>query len=220
MLDAMSRPTPVTPASQDHWDGVYSSRDEREVSWYQADPGTSVRLVTEAAAGIAGKDSAVVDAGGGASLLASRLAGEGFTDLTVVDVSAAALGRASARPGGDRVTWVTADLLTWRPGRAYQVWHDRAVFHFLTTPDRRAAYFATLRAALPGGGAVILATFAASGPERCSGLPVARYDAAALASELSGALGDAVTITGDLTEPHRTPSGMIQPFTWITARLA
>jgi hypothetical protein len=199
---------------------VYSSRDEQEVSWYQADPATSIRLITEAAASIAGEDSAVVDAGGGASLLASRLADEGFTDLTVVDVSAAALSRARARPGGDRVTWVTADLLAWRPRRAYQVWHDRAVFHFLTSPDSRAAYLATLRAALPGGGAIILATFAADGPERCSGLPVARYDAPALARELTGAFGDSVTITGQLAEQHRTPSGIIQPFTWITARLA
>jgi hypothetical protein len=160
-----------------------------------------------------------VDAGGGASLLASRLAGEGFTDLTVVDVSAAALRVARARAGGDRVTWVAADLLGWRPDRAFRVWHDRAVFHFLTGPAERAAYFATLRAALPGGGAIILATFAADGPRQCSGLPVARYDARSLAGELTAAFGDAASVTGCHREEHRTPWDAVQPFTWVTASL-
>jgi len=220
-----------------YWDQVYSSRDEREVSWYQDDPELSVRLVAQAAAAIAGKDTAVVDAGGGRSRLAARLAAAGFTDLTVVDVSAAALEAARAASGqargpardngehadetvGDRVTWITADLLDWRPPRSYQVWHDRAVFHFLTSPASRAAYLGTLRAALRDGGTIILATFAADGPDQCSGLPVARYDAPELAAELAAAYGGAVTITARQAEKHLTPAGTIQPFTWLTARLA
>ena len=166
-------------ARHEHWDAVYSSRGEQQVSWYQADPRLSAELISDAAAGMAaGRDSAVIDAGGGASLLAGRLAAAGFTDVTVVDVSAAALAAASRRPGGNQITWINADLLAWRPPRVYLIWHDRAVFHFLTSPADRAAYLGTLRAALPGGGAIILATFAAGGPAHCSGLPVARYDGA------------------------------------------
>lgn len=206
--------------TRDHWDGWYASRGEQGVSWYQADPRLSLRLVSDAAAGLAGKDSAVVDAGGGASSLAGRLACTGFTDVTVVDVSPVALAAARAGAGGSRVAWVTGDLLSWRPPRAYQIWHDRAVFHFLTSRAGRAAYLATLRAALPAGGAIILATFAPDGPAQCSGLPVARYDPAGLAAELTAAYGDAVTITGRHAERHRTPAGTVQPFTWLTARLS
>ena len=204
---------------REHWDEVYSAREEDQVSWYQADPRLSAELVAAAAEGIAGRQTAVIDAGGGASLLAGRLADAGYTDVTVADVSAAALAAARGRPGGDRIAWVRADLLAWQPPRAYQVWHDRAVFHFLTSPGDRAAYLATLRAALPGGGAVILGTFAADGPGHCSGLPVARYAPADLAAELTGAFGSAVTVTGSRSELHRTPAGAVQPFTWLTARL-
>jgi SAM-dependent methyltransferase len=204
---------------REHWDEVYSTRAEDQVSWYQADPEPSVELVTAAADGSAGKGTAIIDAGGGTSQLAHLLAAAGYTDVTVADVSAAALAAARARPGGDRIAWVQADLLGWRPQRTYQVWHDRAVFHFLTSPRDRAAYLATLRAALPGGGTVILATFAADGPEYCSGLPVARYAPADLAAELTRAYGDAVSITGRRSQQHRTPAGTVQPFTWITAQL-
>lgn len=220
----MKHPTgPASPpaARHEHWDAVYSGRGEQQVSWYQADPRLSAELITDAAAGMrAGRDSAVIDAGGGASVLAGRLAAARFTDVTVVDVSAAALAAARRRPGSSQVTWINADLLAWRPPRAYQIWHDRAVFHFLTSPADRAAYFWTLRTALPGGGAVILATFAAEGPAHCSGLPVARYDSAGLAAELTGAYDHAVTIANCCDEQHRTPSGVLQPFTWITARLS
>jgi 2-polyprenyl-3-methyl-5-hydroxy-6-metoxy-1,4-benzoquinol methylase len=211
----------VSEASrQEHWDEVYRTREEGEVSWYQRDPVTSYHLVREAAAACAGKDTAIVDAGGGASLLAARLADEGYSDVSVVDVSAAALATAAARPGGDRVTWITADLLSWRPDRAYQVWHDRAVFHFLTGASDRDAYLATLRAALRDGGAIVLGTFALDGPQQCSGLAVARYDPASLAAELAGAFGDSVTITGSSREEHTTPWGSVQPFTWVTAWLS
>lgn len=215
-----------------YWDAVYTGRGERRVSWYQAEPRLSAELIGAAAEDLkSGKDSAIVDAGGGASVLAARLTDAGYTDVTVVDLSAAALAAArrgtdagadtgaGADAGAGRITWITADLLTWQPPRAYQIWHDRAVFHFLTSPADRAAYLATLRAALCGGGAIILATFAADGPEQCSGLPVARYDAAGLADELAAAYGGAVTVTGDRRESHRTPAGAVQPFTWITARL-
>jgi SAM-dependent methyltransferase len=217
----VAHPAGSPAARRDHWDQVYASRGQRQVSWYQPDPRLSAALVTDAAASLpAGRDSAVIDAGGGASLLAQRLTSAGFTDVTVLDVSAAALAAGRARPGSSRICWVNADLLGWKPPRAYQIWHDRAVFHFLVSPADRAAYLATMRAALPGGGAVILAAFAADGPEYCSGLPVARYDPAGLAAELTAAYGDAVTITGHHAEQHRTPAGTVQPFTWLTARLS
>ena len=210
----------MATARREHWETFYGSREERELSWYQAEPAMSLRLLEEAAALLpAGKTSAVIDAGGGTSALAERLAADGFSDVTVVDISGPALSAAAGRPGGERVTRIQADLLTWRPERRYQIWHDRAVFHFLTEPASRAAYLATLRAALAGGGAIVMAAFAPDGPAHCSGLPVARYDAAGLAAELTTAFGDTVTVTGSRSEEHRTPWGAVQPFTWITARL-
>ncbi|MFF5260874.1 class I SAM-dependent methyltransferase [Actinomadura viridis] len=213
----------VAGARQEHWDTVYTDRGERRVSWYQADPRLSVELIEEAAAAGEGRDGAVIDVGGGASLLASRLVDEGFRDVTVLDVSEVALEtarRAAARrPGRERISWVHADLLSWRPQRRYAIWHDRAVFHFLTERADRDAYLDALRAALAPRGAVVLAAFAPEGPDRCSGLPVARYDAGGLAAELSGAFGDAVTLTARRSERHVTPAGAVQPFTWITARL-
>lgn len=204
----------------EHWDSAYTALGEQGVSWYQAQPRLSAELIADAARVLAaGKESAIIDAGGGASLLATWLADAGYTDVTVLDVSEAALAAGRRHPGSDRIAWIHADLLTWRPGRAYQIWHDRAVFHFLTDAADRASYLATLRAALYLGGAIIMATFAADGPRTCSGLPVARYDADGLAAELTAAFGDAVTITGSLAEIHRTPGGVDQPFTWITARL-
>jgi hypothetical protein len=239
---------------QERWDSVYSSENAHEVSWHQASPDMSLRLIQDAVAGTGGLGRAVVDAGGGASLLAGRLAAAGFTDVTVVDVcgqalaaARALLGRDSAGrddagqddagqdsagqdsagyetagrddPGHDSIDWVRADLLQWRPRRCYQVWHDRAVFHFLTTAADRAAYFATVRAALPAGGTIIIGTFAADGPEKCSGLPVARYGHESLATEIAAAFGSAVIITGHDAEAHSTPRGVVQPFTWVTARL-
>ncbi|MCL2583645.1 MAG: class I SAM-dependent methyltransferase [Streptosporangiales bacterium] len=205
----------ASPARRDHWEAVYGDRDERELSWYQADPGMSFRLVEEQAALLpSGKSSAVIDAGGGASALASRLAGDGFSDVTVADIALA------AQPDEDGVTRIQADLLAWEPPRRFDLWHDRAVFHFLTEPADRAAYLSTLRAALSGGGAIVMAAFAPDGPSHCSGLPVARYDARGLAAELTAAFGDAVTVTGQHAEEHRTPWDAPQPFTWLTARLA
>ena len=152
----------ATAPRQRHWDAAYAGRGEQQVSWYQADPHMSAELIGDHAATMAaGKDSAIIDAGGGGSLLAARLVATGFTDVTVLDVSRAALTAAARRPGGAHVTWIHADLLDWQPPRRYHIWHDRAVFHFLTSPGDRAAYLATLRAALAGGGAIVLATFAA-----------------------------------------------------------
>jgi SAM-dependent methyltransferase len=203
-----------------HWEDVYSGRSSDELGWYQATPRMSLELVTAAANQAAGNATAILDAGGGTSQLGLRLAAAGYTDVTVADISPTALKTSGARLGSQYLTWVDADLLTWQPTRTFQVWHDRAVFHFLTSPQDRAAYLATVRTALRDGGTVILGTFAAGGPEQCSGLPVARYGPADLAAELTAAFGAEVEVAGQRSDQHRTPAGAVQPFTWVTARLA
>jgi SAM-dependent methyltransferase len=198
----------------EYWDSVYEQRGAGGVSWFQAVPQTSLDLIR--ALGIT-PDTPVADAGAGAGALTAHLAAVGFTDLTAVDISAAALAAARARAAGPAgttpISWVHADLLSWRPDRRYGVWHDRAVYHFLTGDADRAAYLATLRAALRPGGTAILAAFAPEGPARCSGLPVARYSPASLARSL----GTGFTMLAARTEQHTTPGGAIQPFSWVAA---
>jgi hypothetical protein len=159
------------------------------------------------------KEAPLIDVGGGASLLVDRLVARGYTDLTVLDVSSTALEIARRRlDDAVPVRWLHENILTWEPERQYALWHDRAVFHFLTNADERAKYLATMRQGLSESGAVIMATFASDGPERCSGLPVARYDAADLARLLDG-----FTVVESSREEHVTPGGTVQPFTWVAA---
>lgn len=190
-----------------HWDAVYRTRGEDEVSWFQEDPETSVALVTRS--GI-DRDDAVLDVGAGASRLVDHLIDHGFTRLTVLDLARAALDRSRERLGdrGAAVEWVAADVTRWQPDRAYALWHDRAVFHFLTDAASRAAYVAVMTAALRPGGHAVIATFGPDGPERCSGLPVVRYTPEALAAEL----GEAFELVESVAEVHRTPKGAVQHF--------
>ncbi|MHB8430033.1 MAG: class I SAM-dependent methyltransferase [Acidimicrobiales bacterium] len=194
-----------------HWDGVYRTRPADALSWYQAEPTLSLELID--ALGVT-SGSAVIDVGGGASVLVDHLFRNGFTDLTVLDLSEAALRTSRKRIGAEaNVGWVTADVLRWEPERAYYLWHDRAVLHFLTGEDVDR-YSATLRRAVGPEGSVVLATFAPDGPERCSGLPVTRYSF----RELAMVLGDGFEVVGQRREVHRTPGGVEQPFTWLAAR--
>lgn len=182
------------------------------MSWFQTEPTMSWELT-----GLLGVDpaAAVIDVGGGASPFVDRLVAAGYDDVTVLDVSDAALRAAERRVGtAAGVTWLHADLLEWRPERRYDLWHDRAVFHFLTDPAERTAYRERLDEGTAAGAAVIVATFAEDGPEQCSGLPVARYSAEGLAA----ALGDRFRVVAERRELHRTPAGGVQPFTWIAAR--
>jgi SAM-dependent methyltransferase len=197
-----------------HWDDAYRSAGVESVSWYEPEPTMSLALID--ALGV-GPDDAVLDVGGGASTLVDHLVGRGFHDVTVLDVSAVALEEGQARMGADTpVGWLREDLLSWRPPRPYALWHDRAVFHFLTDPDPRRRYFGVLGDAVPPGGAVIIATFAEDGPEMCSGLQVARYSAAQLVEELGPLFQPLVT----KREVHVTPAGALQPFTWVAGRVA
>ena len=201
----------VTGPAQ-HWDHVYDTVPPDRVSWFQATPETSLRLVREALS----SQGSVVDVGAGTSTLVDGLLASGFTDLTVVDVSARALAvvqkRVDDRSG--RLTLVHADLLDWQPERTFDVWHDRAVFHFLTSAQARARYVAMAEESVTPGGAVILGTFAPDGPTRCSGLDVNSYDAGGLAAQL----GPTFVLAHHEREEHITPSGAVQPFTWVVLR--
>lgn len=224
-------PPPTDPplsaeARRRHWEGVYATRDAREVSWYQQVPEVSLRLIAHAGAAAA-EDGAgvgaaagaatgaaarlrIVDVGAGASTLVDELLARGDADVTVVDISQAALDTVRGRLGAaaGRVRFLVADVTDWTPPGPVDVWHDRAVFHFLTEAEDRARYMAALRAAVVPGGTVIIAAFAEDGPERCSGLPVRRTSAAMLADEL----GPDFICEETATEAHRTPGGAIQSF--------
>jgi SAM-dependent methyltransferase len=194
------------------WDEVYAQGDTT-CSWFQDAPEMSLRMLD--AARVTPVDS-VIDVGGGASPLAGALLERGFRDVTVLDISAAAMGQARHRlgPRAGEVHWLTADIRAWRPPRRYAAWHDRAVFHFLTAePDRRDYRRALAEATTPGAVAVV-GCFAPDGPQRCSGLPVARYGPGDLAAELAP-YWQLIAQDG---EEHTTPSGLVQPFTWAALR--
>ena len=190
-----------------HWDNVYITKGEAEVSWFQDSPATSLEMIRAA---VPDRDAAIIDIGGGASRLVDALLHDGYRDVSVLDLSANALDAAKKRIGAaaSMVDWVVADATTWQPAKTYGVWHDRAAFHFLTDPRDRAAYVKRLRSAVIPGGHVIIATFAPDGPEKCSGLPVQRHDAASLAAEL----GRDFELVETRNETHRTPWDATQAF--------
>jgi SAM-dependent methyltransferase len=198
---------------QRHWETVYQTRTPTEVSWYQDNPARSRDLIRRT--GVS-PTAPIIDVGGGASRLVEYLLADGFTELTVLDVSAAALQQARERLGlaADRVTWVEADITTFVPARRFQVWHDRAVFHFLTDAAERRRYVAALHAGLAPQGDVVIATFGLEGPERCSGLPVRRYSAATLRAEL----GAGFVLMGEEREAHVTPARAVQQFQYCWFR--
>ncbi len=200
---------PRTPTERrEHWDGVHRTRSGNELSWWQSEPVLSLQLIVR----YAHRDSRVVDVGGGTSYLSERLRGLGFRHLTVVDVSGAALRRAEARAptSAPKIRWLRRDLTGGGHLGRFDVWHDRAVFHFLTRPEDREAYRRNVQRSLVPGGIAIVATFAPHGPSSCSGLPVRRYSP----STLSSAFGPAFTLKEFRREQHRTPWGTTQPFVY------
>ena len=205
----------------DHWNGRYRDIGAESVSWYEPTPHLSLAMLQLAgldpcgpgpAAG--GPPRSLIDVGGGASSLARTLVDRGTADVTVLDLSTEALSIAqSAMTDPSVVDWIADDITTWEPRRAWDVWHDRAVFHFLTDPERRKAYRARLDRALAPGGTVCIATFAEDGPEQCSGLDVVRYAPEALLLEL----GPGLQPIASGRYLHLTPSGGVQPFSWVVA---
>ncbi|MEI2296869.1 class I SAM-dependent methyltransferase [Ensifer sp. MJa1] len=190
-----------------HWDAAYRTKGEAGVSWFEDKPAVSLDLIRKYAPV---RSSSLIDIGGGASRLVDTLLDEGANAVTVLDLSPAALEAARARLGAraGRVQWLAADVTVWTPDHAYDLWHDRAAFHFLTDPVDRAAYVERLTAAVKPGGYAIIATFAPDGPERCSGLPVVRYDAATLGR----VIGPSFRLVEALRHDHQTPSKTLQAF--------
>jgi SAM-dependent methyltransferase len=190
-----------------HWENVYATKGERDVSWYQESPAPSLDLI--ALAGLS-SDASIIDIGGGASRLVDALVDRNFQRITVLDLSAAALDAARHRldDKAKDVEWVVADVTTWEPSQTYDLWHDRAAFHFLTDPADQSAYVDRLKKALKRGGCAIIGTFALDGPERCSGLPIVRYDAVSL----SAMLGTDFKLIDARRHDHTTPWGTVQRF--------
>lgn len=198
------------PDRKAHWNAAYAERGAEGVGWFQERPDLSLRLITFC--GLA-KSAPIIDAGGGASRLADALLSAGYADLTVIDVSKEALLLAKKRLGPDaaRVRWIESDILDFQPERRYALWHDRAVFHFLTEAADRRAYARVLSSAVAPGGRAVIASFAPDGPKKCSGLPVRRYDASSLLEEL----GPAWSLEREEREDHRTPWETVQRFAYF-----
>jgi SAM-dependent methyltransferase len=196
---------------QTHWENVYETKGEREVSWFQESPAPSLELIALTGAT---PSSAIIDIGGGASRLVDGLLAQGHRNLTVLDLSSAALATARERLArdADRVKWVVADVTTWRPPERYDIWHDRAAFHFLSASEEQAAYVRCLRQALRSGGHAIIGTFALDGPEKCSGLPVTRHSAETI-GEL---LGADFKLVDERRHRHATPWQSVQNFQFST----
>lgn len=194
--------------THDHWSTVYRTKDPERVSWYTPRPTASLRMIEQAGLGA---DARILDVGGGATHLVDALLEAGYRHVGVLDVAPEALALARDRLGetGRAVEWFASDVLAFETPHPWDVWHDRAAFHFLTGPADRARYVDVLRASLAPGGTVVLATFALDGPERCSGLPVERYDADGLAATL----GDGFRLVEHSRDLHTTPGGALQAFT-------
>jgi len=198
---------------REHWNQVYQAKDTDDVSWFQRRPDLSLVLIL--ASGVS-KDGGIIDVGGGASTLPDFLLDEGYTHLAVLDVSGVALAHSRSRLGerAGAVDWYEADVTSFAPPRRFELWHDRAVFHFLTAAADRRAYVATLRRTLHPGGVVVLSTFASDGPAKCSGLEVMRHDEHSLAAEL----GEAFQLQEVRRETHITPWHSEQRFIYASFR--
>lgn len=198
-----------------HWDRLYRTRRTQDLSWTQNEPAMSAALIDALPVGTG---EAVVDVGGGAGTLVDHLLAAGHQEITVLDLSKSALELARRRVEADDraapVEWTMGDVLSWVPPRRYRLWHDRAVFHFLTEPADRAAYRAQAARALDPGGYLIVGTFAADGPTHCSGLPVDRYRGDELAAQFAP---EFLPVTAR-DEHHHTPGGATQHFTWLVAQ--
>ena len=196
---------------KEHWDKVYQTKPCTEVSWYEPMPQASLKCIADCNLD---KSAPIIDIGGGDSFLAEFLISQGYTDVTVVDISEKAIERAKERLGekAEEISWIVADVTEFSPEKKYVLWHDRAAFHFLTDDTQVKEYLETLRKALSPGGFVILSTFSDKGPEKCSGLPVKQYSVAQMQKLFSEGF---ITMNCKNVD-HETPSGKTQNFTFCT----
>ena len=196
-----------------HWEQVYQDKEEGQTSWFQPRPETSLRLITSTGEPA---DAPFIDVGGGASRLVDHLLDQGWSNLSVLDISPSALTQAQTRLGNRaaQINWLETDLMEASLQGPYRIWHDRAVFHFLVEKNDRLRYLNQLKGALEAGGRAIIATFAPDGPEACSGLPVQRYSP----ESLQHTLGNDFRLAETLSEEHRTPAGATQSFIYCLFR--
>jgi SAM-dependent methyltransferase len=196
-----------------HWEGVYGDKPAQQTSWYQKEPRLSLLMVANAGLD---HDAALIDVGGGASLLVDHLLGLGYLNLSVLDISGAALEQARQRLGekASRVNWIEADVTSYDPDRQFNLWHDRAAFHFLTAKEDRLQYVQVLRKSLAPGGQAVIAAFAPRGPAKCSGLDIVQYDAVKLGDEL----GTEFILEEQKEESHVTPANREQLFNFFRFR--
>ena len=192
-----------------HWQDIYKNKSCEDVSWYQQEPLLSLDLIHSTQ--ITHND-AIIDVGGGASVLVDHLYDEGFSNLSVLDISANALSCAKERLGdaAKDIAWLESDVTQFKAPQSYSLWHDRAVFHFLTDADDRLSYVETMSNALKPGAHAIIATFSLDGPEKCSGLNIVRYSP----ETMSAALGENFQLVETSTEEHKTPAGSSQSFVY------
>ena len=199
---------------KDHWESIYRGKRAEEVSWFQPHARLSLKLIRTA---LPDHESLILDVGGGASTLADDLVDAGYARIVVLDLASAALTQARRRLGDTarHISWAVGDVThAPLPSSSVDLWHDRAVFHFLTDPTDRERYIAEVARIVRPGGLVLVATFAADGPERCSGLPVARYDPEGLHAAFDGGFD----LLSSHREIHHTPTGVQQPFTYCLCR--
>lgn len=196
-----------------HWEQIYSTKAPHEVSWTQAVPQTSLAFIHSVSLD---RDAPVIDIGGGDSRLVDFLLDEGFTDVSVLDISSHAVERAQKRLGqrAGKVNWIVSDINDFKPGRTYAFWHDRAAFHFLTTEEQVASYVSTAGEAVGVNGFATIGTFSEDGPARCSGLPIKQYSQENLVATM-GTHFEKIRCT---SEDHGTPFGTVQNFTFCIFR--
>ncbi len=207
----LERKQPMSKIKQ-HWEKRYVGTEPEKLTWYQPRPEQSLNWIMANST----PEQAVLDVGAGASTLTDHLLDAGYSNITLLDLSEESLQESRRRLAqrADQVQWIPADITQWQPTQQYALWHDRAVFHFLTEAKDRAAYKQALHAALQKDGILIMATFAIGGPEKCSGLPIVQYDAESLLAEL----GQGFELLDNLLEQHPTPAGNNQLFNWCLFR--
>lgn len=196
---------------KDHWENIYQTKTPQQVSWYQTKPATSLAFIEQSNLPLSAK---IIDVGGGDGFLVDYLLEEGYEDITVLDISAAAIEKAKLRLGekAGAVKWIISDITSFKPTEQYDLWHDRAVFHFLITDEDIAVYRKLVAESIHANGNMIIGTFSEQGPKKCSGIDIRQYSSESLTEQFS----EHFERTSTLTENHKTPFDTFQNFVFCT----